>query len=121
MEVGVNRYEAMFILPESVKDEDLKGVLESACEEIKKLDGQIESQTRLGKRPFARKLGKETAGHYVIVTFKLAPDKLSALQARYKLDERIFRVQITRQEKPVPVNTDKAGAKGEGESHGISE
>lgn len=117
----MNRYEAMFILPESVKDEELKDVLESICDEIKKLDGQIESQTRLGKRPFSRKLKKEMAGHYVIVTFTLPGDKIAALQARYKLDERIFRVQIVRQDQPMPVTVKTDSTAGLGENDGQSE
>lgn len=117
----MNRYEGMFILPESVKDEELKDIMESICDEIKKLDGQIESQTRMGKREFARKLKKETAGHYVMVVFKLAPEKVSALLARYKLDERIFRVQIVRQEKPVVAHAGASGTKEGEKSDGVTE
>ncbi len=114
----MNRYEAMFILPESIPDEELKDVMESLCDEIKKLDGEIESQTRLGKRPFAKKLKKDAAGHYAIVTFKLPGEKVAALQARYKLNERIFRVQIVRQDKPISVNVSSAEKNEKGAADG---
>lgn len=90
----MNKYEAMLILPESIKDSDLEAELDKAAEEIKKLGGTIESKTRLGKRAFARKLGKEEAGHYVIVNFSLDSDKIPPLLARYKMSESVFRVQI---------------------------
>lgn len=90
----MNKYEAMIILPESVKDSDLEAELDRAADEIKKLGGTIESKTRLGKRAFARKMGKQESGHYVIVAFSLDTEKVQPLMARYKLNENVFRVQI---------------------------
>lgn len=109
-EKTLNKYEAMFIFPESVKDSELEEVLTGARDEIKKAGGEIDSTTRLGKRAFARKMNKQDAGHYAIVSFQMAkPDGLPALLARYKLDEQVFRVQIVRaSEKPAAV----AGEKG---------
>lgn len=101
----MKRYEAMFILPESLKEDELDKMLDGICDEIKKMDGQIESRTRMGKRPFARRLKKQDAGHYVIVTFLLAPDKIAPLLARFKLNEQITRVQIVRQVKPLSIST----------------
>ena len=86
----------MFILPETIKDEDLDGALDRVVEEIKKLGGEVESKTRLGKRGFARRLEKEDAGHYAIITFSIDPDQIQPLLARYKLNDLVFRVQIVR-------------------------
>lgn len=105
----MNKYEAMIILPESVKDSELEAELDRAAEEIKKLGGTIESKTRLGKRAFARKMGKQESGHYVIVTFSLDADKIQPLLARYKLTDNVFRVQILKA--PIAAAAPAASAK----------
>ena len=90
----MNKYEAMFIFPESLKN--VEEALENARGEIKKYGGEVESATRLGKRMFARKLKKQEAGQYVIVTFQLPADRVKTLITRFKMNEEIFRVQIIR-------------------------
>lgn len=90
----MKKYEALFILPDSLKEDSLAAALAKAQEEIQKLGGKVESVTPLGKRAFARPLKKKGVGHYVLVVFSMAPDQIASLQARYRLDENIFRVQI---------------------------
>jgi ribosomal protein S6 len=92
----------MFILPESIKDTDLEAELDRICEELKKAGGTIESKTRLGKRAFARRMHKQEAGHYVIITFSMEQEKIQPLLARFKLNESVFRVQIVRAVKKEP-------------------
>ena len=95
-EGALNLYEAMFIFPESVKEDQLDGAVNRARGEIEKLGGRIESTTRLGKRAFARRMKKQQGGHYVVIGFRLAGDQIVALQERYRLTEEVFRVQIHR-------------------------
>lgn len=90
----MNKYEAMFIFPESLKD--IEEALGKVRAEIKKHGGDVESTTRLGKRVFARTMKKQDAGQYVIVTFKLLTDQVKPLMTRFKMNEDIFRVQIVR-------------------------
>jgi small subunit ribosomal protein S6 len=92
----MNKYEAMIIFPESLKEEALDGALERVVAEIEKIGGAVEAKTRLGRRVFARPLKKHTAGQYMVLTFRLEGGKIAALQARLKLNEEIFRVQIVR-------------------------
>ena len=116
----MNKYEAMVIFPEALKDAQLEEALNNVRAEIKKLGGEVESTTRLGRRAFARKLKKLDAGHYLIVTFKLGPDQVTPLLARFKLNEQVFRVQIVRAENH-PVAAAAAagvGAAQEGRKHG---
>lgn len=98
----MNKYEAMIIFPESMKEEDLETGLEKIGTEIEKLGGTVVNKTRLGRRTFARPMQKHTAGQYAVVGFSLAGDKLGSLQGRFRLNEEIFRVQIVRvEEAPV--------------------
>ena len=91
----MSTYEAMLIFQGSIKEEDLDGVVKKATAEVTKLGGEVENTTRMGKKAFARILKKQTSGHYVLVTFRLDGDKMSDLNARFQLNESVFRVQIT--------------------------
>jgi ribosomal protein S6 len=90
----LKKYEAMFIFPESLKDDALAAALTKIQEEIKRLGGEIENVTTLGKRGFARPMKKQEAGTYVLAMIRLPPEQVAPLQARYRLDENVFRVQI---------------------------
>ena len=92
----MNKYEAMIIFPESLKEEQLDGSLDKVVAEIEKTGGKVDAKTRLGRRSFARRMDKQSGGQYMVVTFRLDGGKLSALQGRFKLNEEIFRVQIVR-------------------------
>lgn len=93
----MNKYEAMLIFSESFKDDKLEAALDKVKAEIEKTGGKVGGATRLGRRQFARRMDKETAGHYAVVSFELPADKVTALHGRFKLNEEIFRVQIVRQ------------------------
>jgi len=92
----VNMYEALFIFDETVQEERLKDLSAQAIGEITKAGGKILETRELGRRTFARIMQKKESGFYMSVTFKIAPEKLSALTAKYHLQDEIFRVQITR-------------------------
>ncbi len=113
----MNKYEALVILPESLKDTMLEESLGRVKTEIKKLGGDVESATRLGKRAFARKMKKQDAGHYVILSFSLPGDQIRPLQARLKLDEDVFRIQVVKAPARPPA---AAATGGEGKAHGVA-
>lgn len=92
----MNKYEAMIIFPETLKEESLDSSLDKVVAEIEKSGGTVEAKTRLGRRSFARPMDKHTGGQYMVVTFRLDGDKITALQGRFKLNEEIFRAQIVR-------------------------
>lgn len=97
----MNRYEAMVILPESLTEDEIEkglGVLNAA---IKKLGGTANKATRMGRRTFARPLDKQTAGEYALVRFELPGDQVDALLHDLKLEEAIFRIQISRLPEPI--------------------
>ena len=110
----MNNYEAMFIFPETLKENVLEESVTHAKAEIKKLGGEVDSTTRLGKRAFSRIMKKQQAGFYVLVTFKMAGDNVRPLLARYKLSEEVFRVQVVK----APVRSRKAKKLEEGKKDG---
>ena len=105
----MNKYEAMIIFRENLKDTDWDGAVEAVRAEIEKLGGKTTSSTRLGKREFARVMQKRESGHYGLIAFQLAGDKVAALQVRLKLDERVFRVQVVAAPAVVPPKKKEAG------------
>ena len=92
----MNRYEAMVILPERLTEEEIEKGLDSICKVIKDLGGSTNRPTRLGRRPFARPLKKETSGEFALVAITIDPQRLVELRERIRHDEFLFRVQISR-------------------------
>ena len=92
----MNKYEAMFIFADDLKDEALEGALNRVQAEIKKSGGTVESATRLGRKMFGRPLHKREAGQYVLIIFTCGGEHISPLLAKYRLNEEVFRVTIMR-------------------------
>lgn len=88
------RYEGLFIFPETLDDAQLDQAIEAVKTELEKLEGTLESQTRLGKRSFARPLRKKKAGIYVVVVFRMAGEQIDAFKRRLKLSTNVFRYQL---------------------------
>ena len=105
----MNKYEAMIIFRESLKETEWDEAVESVRAEIKKQGGEMTSCTRLGKREFARPMQKQQGGHYGLVAFQLPGDKVGALQARLKLNEQVFRVQVVTAPVVTPLAKKDAG------------
>lgn len=108
----MNKYEAMIIFQESLKDTDCDEAVETVRAEIEKLGGKMTSATRLGKREFARVMQKQQSGHYVLLAFQLDGEQIAPLHARMKLNTNVFRMQV--------VHAPATGA-GKEEAHGVSE
>lgn len=96
----MNKYEAMFIFPDAFSEEQLDNAVDKVKSEIEKVSGQIESATRLGRRPFAREMAKTHAGQYVVINFLLASKGVESLKSNLRFNEDIFRMQIFRVEEP---------------------
>ena len=108
----MNKYEAMIIFQENLKETDWDGAVDAVRSEIEKLGGKMTSSTRLGKRDFARPMQKQQSGHYGLIAFQLAGDQVAALQARLKLDEQVVRVQVVSAPAVVPLAPRKEAGDG---------
>ncbi len=108
----MNKYEAMVIFSDEVKDAVLEEAIGRVRAEIKKLGGEVDSTTRLGKRAFARVMKKKEAGTYVLITFSMDGSQVGPLQARLKLNEEVFRIQVVcampRPERPAKLKEEVA-------------
>ncbi|MDI6774927.1 MAG: 30S ribosomal protein S6 [Verrucomicrobiota bacterium] len=90
----MKKYDALLILPGSLKDEALDSALKAVENEVTKLRGRVVDSRRVGTRTFSRPLGKLDSGHYVRMALELEPKAVAALHGRLKLNENVFRAQI---------------------------
>jgi ribosomal protein S6 len=99
----VNKYEGMFIFPEGRTEEELDNALDKVKEQISAIGGEVQAATKLGRRPFARPMNKQTGGMYYVVTFTMTGEQLADLRERLKFSEDIFRAEFYRAENTAPV------------------
>lgn len=90
----MKKYEALFILSNTISDEQLDAKIEQISSEIVKLGGSVQAATRMGRITFARPLAKKDAGSYVQILFLLDPAKGAILHERYRHNENLIRLQI---------------------------
>jgi ribosomal protein S6 len=91
----LKKYEALFILSNSISDDQLDGKIEQISSEIVKLGGAVQAATRMGRITFARPLANKEAGIYVQILFMSDPAKIAALHERYRHNEDLIRIQVT--------------------------
>jgi ribosomal protein S6 len=92
----MKRYEGLFILDLSGKEEGIKEVVDKLSAEIASVGGKIEKKT------FARNARSgESAGHFVNIIFEAQGKAVAELRARFKLASDVIRVLFT--EAPAPV------------------
>lgn len=89
-------YEAMVILPERLTEEEIETGLDGLKSQIKTLGGDVQAATRMGKKPFARKLHKQSTGEYALVTFSGDNKLVSSLHDSLRHNDSIFRMQVIR-------------------------
>lgn len=94
-------YEGLFIFPETLDEAQLDQAIDAVKVELEKLDGTLESSTRLGKRSFARPLRKKKGGIYVVIMFRLEGGKIDVLKHRLKLSTNVFRAQFMQKDEAV--------------------
>jgi ribosomal protein S6 len=93
----VKRYEGLFILNTTGKEEVLKDTIDKLSAEITSAGGKVETVQKMDKRNFTRVANKKhSSGFYVNVIFESQPATLPQLQSRFALNEDVFRVLFTK-------------------------
>ncbi len=90
----MRKYEALFILSNTISDEQLESRIEQISSEIVKLGGTVQAATRMGRITFARPIAKKEVGVYVQLVFMMEPDKIKAMHDHYRHNEDLIRLQI---------------------------
>ena len=100
---AVKRYEGLFILNTSGKEEGIKEAIDLISNEITASGGSVETVQKMDRKSFVRVADKRhTAGFYVNVIFNAAPAAISSLRTKLGANSEIFRVMIGLSHEPKP-------------------
>lgn len=101
----MKRYEGLFILNLSGKEDGIKEVIDQVSADITAAGGKIETVQKMDKKAFSRVADKNaTSGFYVNIIFAAPSKTLAALQSKFTLNRDVFRVLFTEAaETPAPV------------------
>lgn len=96
METRVKRYEGLFILKTSGKEETIKDIIDNIVTEIAAHGGKVETVQKMDKRPFARVADRRySSGYYVNIIFAAPPSSIATMRSRFALNDDVFRVIFT--------------------------
>lgn len=99
----MKRYEGLFILDTSGKEEGLKDTIDKISTEITNSGGKVETVQKMDKRNFTRVANKKhNAGFYVNVIFESNPSTIDQLKHRFAMNDEVFRVLFTNAPAPRP-------------------
>jgi ribosomal protein S6 len=90
----LNTYEAVFILDSRKIEDNGETFSKEAETEIEKLGGKVTSCTSLGRKQFARPIGKHRAGNYWDFIIELDPAAVFSLKDRYRLNPVVLRLEV---------------------------
>lgn len=92
----MKKYEGLFILNTSGREDAVKDTVDKITAEITALGGKVETVQKMDRKPFMRVADKKhTAGFYVNFIFETQPGVLNQLRSRFSLNEDVFRVLFT--------------------------
>jgi small subunit ribosomal protein S6 len=97
----VKKYEGLFILNTSGKEEGIKETIDKITAEIAALGGKVDTVQKMDKRAFSRIADKKVnSGFYVNFIFDSPPASIGQLQHRFASSDDVFRVLFT--DAPLP-------------------
>ena len=100
----MKKYEGLFILNLSGKEDGAKNVLDRISNEIVNCGGKVETVQKMDRKAFTRVADKRhSSGFYANVIFAGSPTIIAQLQKKFSLNEEVFRVLFTLLPEPQPV------------------
>ena len=92
----MKRYEGLFILNLSGKEEGVKDALDKISTDIVAAGGKLETVQKMEKKAFSRIADKKhSAGFYANIIFAGTPSIIKQLHAKFSLNGEVFRVLFT--------------------------
>jgi small subunit ribosomal protein S6 len=94
---NINRnYEIGFVIDPEATEEDVKKVIDSVVEIIKKANGNIENVDEWGRRRLAYPIKGHNEGIYIFITANVIGAVYFEIERRLKLSEKVMRFIINR-------------------------
>ena len=92
----MKRYEGLFILNNTAKEEGIKDIIDAITADITAAGGKVETVQKMDKRAFVRVADKRfTSGFYVNFIFEIESKSLAPLRAKFNASTDVFRVLFT--------------------------
>ena len=99
----MKRYEGLFILNTTGKEEGVKDALDKISAEISAAGGRVETVQKMDRKHFARVADKRhNAGFYANIIFNGTPAIVAQLRQKFGLNDEVFRVLFTESPEPKP-------------------
>ena len=89
----MKRYEGLFILNTTGKEEGIKDIIDAISADVTAAGGKVETVQKMDKRPFSRIADKKyTSGFYVNIIFEAEPAIVAQLRNKFAMNADVFRV-----------------------------
>ena len=88
-------YDIIFILDERKFEDGGDAFAKDVAAHLQSLGAVIKSKAGMGRRTFARPIGKSTAGIYWEFIVDLDPAKVALFQEKYRLNAGVMRMQCS--------------------------
>ncbi|MCM8537933.1 MAG: 30S ribosomal protein S6 [Lentisphaeraceae bacterium] len=96
----MRKYEAIFILNDRKFDDGGEAFSGKVEEVLKQCDAKSVSKSSMGRRQFARPIGKRTHGLYWSFGFEMTPGQVENFQDKFRLEENVLRHVVLLDDKP---------------------
>lgn len=96
--VRMNKYEIMFIVRANLEEKEIKDAAKTYESLLKDMKAGSVSLKDLGSKKFANPIQKEVRGNYYLLNTECNASTIIELNRRMKIDERILRYLITKEE-----------------------
>ncbi len=91
----MKRYEGLFILDLTGKEDGLNEAVERVKDVIVQSGAKVETVQKMDRKQFARVTDKDfSSGHYVNFIFEVAPSAIAGLHDKFRLVDEVYRVSI---------------------------
>ena len=87
----MNKYELMYILVNSVSDEEKDAMIEKINTLITKNGGVVESVDKIGSKKLAYEINKKHDGYYVLVNFSAESSVPATITNTLRITENVLR------------------------------
>ena len=93
----INKYETIFVLDSTKKEDEIMALVEK-FKSLIEANGEIESVDEWGKRRLAYPINDLTEGYYVLINFKSGTDFPAELERVYGITEGVIRDIVIKSE-----------------------
>ena len=87
----MNKYELMYILVNTLSDEEKDGMIEKVNALITKNGGVVESVDKIGSKKLAYEINKKHDGYYVLVNFSAESSVPATVTSTLRITENVLR------------------------------